>query len=72
MATGMGNVQQSVGRILRRKNKLRPLVVDIIDPEFFGGQAKRRKQYYKKSNYVGYEEYKPEKVMEIFKKVFID
>jgi len=52
MATGMGNVQQSIGRILRRKNKFKPLVVDIIDPEFFGGQARRRKQYYKKNKYI--------------------
>jgi len=52
MATGMGNVQQSIGRILRRKNKFRPLVVDITDKEFFGGQARRRRQFYKKNNYV--------------------
>ncbi len=51
MSTGMGAVQQSIGRILRRKNKFRPLVVDFTDVEFFGGQARRRKQYYKKNGY---------------------
>jgi superfamily II DNA or RNA helicase len=51
MATGMGSIQQSVGRILRKKNKFRPLVVDFTDILFFGGQARRRKQYYKKNGY---------------------
>jgi superfamily II DNA or RNA helicase len=51
MATGMGSVQQAVGRILRKKNKLRPLVVDFTDIFYFGGQARRRKQYYKKNGY---------------------
>jgi superfamily II DNA or RNA helicase len=51
MATGMGAVQQSVGRILRKKNKFHPLVVDFTDIEYFGGQARRRKQFYKKSGY---------------------
>jgi len=51
MATGMGAVTQSIGRILRRKNKFRPLVVDFTDIQYFGGQARRRKQYYKKSGY---------------------
>jgi superfamily II DNA or RNA helicase len=51
MATGMGSIEQPIGRILRRKNKLYPYVVDVIDPEFFGGQARRRKQFYKKKGY---------------------
>jgi len=51
MATGMGSVQQSVGRILRKKNKFNPLVVDFTDIEYFGSQARRRKQFYKKSGY---------------------
>lgn len=52
MATGMGAVQQAIGRILRKKNKLNPLVIDFTDIEYFGGQARRRKQYYKKSGYL--------------------
>lgn len=51
MATGMGAVQQAVGRILRRKNKFSPLVVDFTDIEYFGSQARRRKQFYKKNGY---------------------
>jgi superfamily II DNA or RNA helicase len=51
MATGMGSVQQAVGRIIRKKNKFSPLVVDFTDIEYFGGQARRRKQFYKKSGY---------------------
>lgn len=52
MATGMGNVQQSVGRILRQANKNKPLVVDFTDVEFFGSQARRRKEFYKKHKYL--------------------
>lgn len=52
MATGMGNVQQSVGRILRQSNQNKPLVVDFTDVEFFGSQARRRKEFYKKHKYL--------------------
>jgi superfamily II DNA or RNA helicase len=52
MATGMGDVTQSIGRILRRKNKFRPLVVDVTDKEFCMGQSRRRVAFYKKNNYV--------------------
>jgi superfamily II DNA or RNA helicase len=51
MATGISSVQQSIGRILRRKNALEPLVVDFVDGEFLGNQARRRRQFYKKSGY---------------------
>lgn len=51
LATGMGNVQQAVGRIIRRKNKFRPLVVDFTDTEFLSGQARRRMQFYKRSGF---------------------
>jgi superfamily II DNA or RNA helicase len=50
-STGLGNPEQALGRILRRKNKLCPYLVDVTDPEFFGGQARRRKQFYKKKGY---------------------
>ncbi len=52
MATGMGDVTQSVGRILRCKNVNRPLVIDVTDKEFFMGQAKKRTDFYKKNNYL--------------------
>lgn len=52
MATGIGNIKQTVGRILRQKNKNKPLIVDFIDPTIFGGQANRRKQYYKINKFV--------------------
>jgi superfamily II DNA or RNA helicase len=51
MATGMGNIQQSIGRILRQKNKNKPLVVDFTDPAYFGGQAFRRRDFYRKNGY---------------------
>ena len=51
MATGMGDVTQSVGRILRCKNLNHPLVIDITDREFFMGQSMRRIAFYKKNNY---------------------
>jgi superfamily II DNA or RNA helicase len=52
MATGMGDVTQSIGRILRCKNINRPLVVDVTDKEFFMGQSRKRVAFYKKSNYL--------------------
>jgi len=51
MATGMGNITQSIGRILRKKNEHRPLVVDFTDPQFFSGQMRRRMQFYRKNKY---------------------
>lgn len=51
MATGISDITQSIGRILRRKNKNKPLVIDITDKEFLIGQAKRRTTYYKKNNF---------------------
>ena len=62
MATGMGSIQQAVGRIIRKKNKFHPLVVDFTDIEYFGGQARRRKQFYKKSGYRFHQD--PKKVVE--------
>lgn len=60
MSTGIGDVTQSIGRILRRKNKHKPLVIDITDKEFLIGQAKRRTAYYKKNNFeiLGYKKEK--------------
>lgn len=51
MCTGMSDIVQTVGRILRRKNKHRPLVVDVVDTKFLESQARRRKTYYKQTKF---------------------
>lgn len=48
MATGRSDIEQSVGRILRKKNKNVPKIVDIHDNlEGLRSQSKRRLQYYR-------------------------
>lgn len=54
MATGRGDVEQACGRVLRRKNKFNPLIIDFTDPLYFGGQVNRRKKFYKKKGYLQY------------------
>lgn len=53
MATPRGNVEQTVGRILRPfPNKKIPLVIDIKDPfSLFEGMAWKRFRYYKSQSY---------------------
>lgn len=51
MCTGMSDIVQTVGRILRRKNKNRPLIVDVVDSTFLESQARRRKQYYRQKKF---------------------
>ena len=52
MATPKTDIEQSVGRILREKNEIGPLVVDIIDShEPFKNQWKKRKAFYMKEKY---------------------
>ena len=52
MATPKTDIEQSVGRILREKNEIGPLVVDIIDShDPFKNQWKKRRTFYKKENY---------------------
>lgn len=53
MATPRGNVEQTVGRILRpHPSKQQPLVVDIKDPfSLFTGMAWKRHAYYKQHKY---------------------
>jgi superfamily II DNA or RNA helicase len=52
MITPMTNIEQSVGRILRKKHAFSAVVVDIIDPqENFQRQWAKRKTFYKKQNY---------------------
>lgn len=52
MATGMGSVEQAIGRIIRKKNKNKPLVIDFTDVEYFSSQKTRRLTFYKKHKYI--------------------
>jgi superfamily II DNA or RNA helicase len=53
MLTPKSTVEQTVGRIMRQKNKNDPLIIDIID-EFsaFTNQSEKRKKFYKKQSYL--------------------
>ena len=53
MATSKGNIEQSVGRILRKKEyDVEPLVVDLVDNfSAFVNQGKKRMTFYKKKKY---------------------
>ena len=55
MGTGRSDIKQICGRILRRRNKFSPLIVDFTDTDYFAGQARRRVVFYKKENYTNYE-----------------
>ena len=54
MATPKGNIEQSVGRVLRKDvYDIEPLVVDIVDNfSAFINQAKKRMTFYKKKGYI--------------------
>lgn len=52
MATGKSSIEQSVGRILRRKNEHPPLIIDIVDPKYCIGQMRKRKAFYKKKGFI--------------------
>jgi superfamily II DNA or RNA helicase len=53
MTTSKGDVEQSVGRILRKKiDIIEPLVVDFVDNfSAFSNQGKKRETFYKKKQY---------------------
>ena len=53
MATSKGDIEQSVGRILRKKvYDIEPLVVDFVDNfSAFSNQGKKRETFYKKKKY---------------------
>jgi superfamily II DNA or RNA helicase len=56
MTTPKSNIEQSVGRILRKKHNVRPLIIDIKDNFVpFKNQANKRKTFYKKCKYDSYE-----------------
>lgn len=53
LATSRSDIEQSIGRILRRKNKYIPMVFDVQDSiEGFKTQVYARKRYYRKCGYV--------------------
>ena len=53
MATPRRNIEQSVGRILRKKDHvIQPLIVDIVDQlSSFNNQGMARRKFYKKLKY---------------------
>lgn len=56
MTTPKSNIEQSVGRILRKLHNVRPLIIDIKDDFIpFKNQANKRKAFYKKCKYETYE-----------------
>jgi superfamily II DNA or RNA helicase len=58
LASPKADIVQSVGRILRRKHNLDPLIIDIIDTSYqsFVRQWYKRKQIYKDQGFLMYEE----------------
>ena len=52
MTCPKSNIEQSVGRILRKEHEVKPLILDVKD-DFapFSNQFKKRKAYYKKCKY---------------------
>lgn len=52
LATPMTNIEQSLGRILRKKHAFAPVVVDIVDVhDNFQAQWTKRRRFYKKNEY---------------------
>jgi superfamily II DNA or RNA helicase len=56
MTTPKTNIEQSVGRILRKTHEIRPLIIDIKDNfRPFANQCTKRKTFYKKCKYEIYD-----------------
>ena len=52
MVTPRRNIEQSVGRILRAKTEIEPLIVDLVDQlPSFNNQGLHRRKFYKKLKY---------------------
>ena len=70
MTTPKSNIEQSVGRILRKTHEIRPLIIDIKDNfRPFVNQCNKRKAFYKKCKYEIYEmKIKPNEMEEILEK----
>lgn len=57
MATPFADIEQAVGRILRKFHTVQPLVVDLIDSTGnFTNQARTRLKYYHSEGYKAYDE----------------
>jgi len=51
-ATPRSKIEQAVGRIMRTKGEIKPLIIDIVDElSSFKGQSYKRIRYYKNLNY---------------------
>jgi len=70
MTTPKSNIEQSVGRILRKTHEIRPLIIDIKDNfRPFANQSNKRKAFYKKCKYEIYDmKVKPNEMEEILEK----
>lgn len=70
MTTPKSNIEQSVGRILRKTHEIRPLIIDIKDNfRPFANQCNKRKAFYKKCKYEIYDmKVKPNEMEEILEK----
>ena len=54
MASGRSDIEQSVGRIMRKSNTNPPMIVDFTDNlEGLRGQTQRRKTYYRSKKFCG-------------------
>tara|TARA_B110001450_G_scaffold20166_1_gene18360 strand:- start:2779 stop:4770 length:1992 start_codon:yes stop_codon:yes gene_type:complete len=70
MTTPKSNIEQSVGRILRKTHEIRPLIIDIKDNfRPFLNQSNKRKAFYKKCKYEVYDfTVKPNEMEEVLEK----
>jgi len=60
LATSKSNVIQSIGRVMRRKNVFRPLIIDIVDKQYLIGQYRARLKLYTDKEYEISEQVKEE------------
>lgn len=51
LCTSKSDIVQSVGRILRKKNKNHPLIIDICDDTLRVGQIRARRKFYKSQKF---------------------
>jgi superfamily II DNA or RNA helicase len=58
LCTSKSDIIQSIGRILRKKNKNHPLIIDICDENLRVGQIRTRKKFYKSQKFIITEEKK--------------
>ena len=64
MATPIGNIEQTVGRILRQENKYHPLIYEIVDDNIpcLKKNCSTHIKLYKKRDYDVYNNYETEKI----------